>query len=71
MAPVNLRSKFEALIEREIKHAKAGRKAHLIFKMNSLADPKIIRALYKASQAGIPIQLLCAASAACAPACRG
>ncbi|MGD0666578.1 MAG: polyphosphate kinase 1 [Bryobacteraceae bacterium] len=58
VAPVNLRSKFEALIEREIKHAKAGRKAHLIFKMNSLADPKIIRALYKASQAGVRIQLL-------------
>jgi polyphosphate kinase len=58
VAPVNLRSKFEALIEREIKHAKSGGKAHLIFKMNSLADPKIIRALYKASQAGVRIQLL-------------
>ena len=58
VAPVNLRSKLEALIEREIKHAKAGGKAHLIFKMNSLADPKIIRALYKASQAGVRIQLL-------------
>jgi len=58
VAPVNLRSKFEALIEREIKHAKSGGKAHLIFKMNSLVDPKIIRALYKASQAGVRIQLL-------------
>jgi polyphosphate kinase len=58
VAPVNLRSKFEALIEREIKHAKAGGKAHLIFKMNSLVDSKIIRALYKASQAGVRIQLL-------------
>jgi polyphosphate kinase len=58
VAPVNLRSKFEALIEREIKHARSGGKAHLIFKMNSLADPKIIRALYKASQAGVRIQLL-------------
>ena len=58
VAPVNLRSKFEALIEREIKHAKSGGKAQLIFKMNSLADPKIIRALYKASQAGVRIQLL-------------
>ncbi len=58
VAPVNLRPKFEALIEREIKHAKSGGKAHLIFKMNSLADPKIIRVLYKASQAGVRIQLL-------------
>jgi len=58
VAPVNLRSKFEAMIEREIKHARSGRKAHLIFKMNSLVDPKIIRSLYKASQAGVRIQLL-------------
>jgi polyphosphate kinase len=46
------------LIEREIKHARSGGKAQLVFKMNSLADPKIIRALYKASQAGVRIQLL-------------
>jgi len=58
VAPVNLRSKFESLVDREIKHAKAGKKGHLIFKMNSLVDPKIIRALYKASQAGVRIQLL-------------
>jgi polyphosphate kinase len=58
VAPVNLRSKLDALIEREIKHAKSGARAHLIFKMNSLVDQKIIRALYKASQAGVRIQLL-------------
>jgi polyphosphate kinase len=58
VAPVNLRERMEALIEREIKHAKAGRKAHLIFKVNSLGDPQIIRALYKASREGVRIQLL-------------
>ena len=58
VAPVNLRERLEALIEREIKHAKAGRKAHLIFKVNSLCDPQIIRALYKASREGVRIQLL-------------
>jgi polyphosphate kinase len=58
VAPVNLRSKLDALIEREIKHARSGAKAHLIFKMNSLVDQKIIRALYKASQAGVRVQLL-------------
>ncbi len=58
VAPVNLRSKLDALIEREIKHAKSGGKAHLIFKMNSLVDPRIVRSLYKASQAGVRIQLL-------------
>jgi len=58
VAPVNLRQRMEALIEREIRHAKAGNKGHLIFKMNSLSDPKIIRLLYKASRAGVKIQLL-------------
>jgi polyphosphate kinase len=58
VAPVNLRARMEALIEREIKHAKAGRKAHLIFKVNSLADPQIIRSLYRASREGVKIQLL-------------
>jgi polyphosphate kinase len=58
VAPVNLRARMEGLIEREIKHAKAGRKAQLIFKVNSLGDPQIIRALYKASREGVKIQLL-------------
>ena len=58
VAPVNLRERLESLIDREMKHAKAGRKAHLIFKVNSLGDPQIIRSLYKASQAGVRIQLL-------------
>jgi polyphosphate kinase len=57
VAPVNLRERIESLIEREIRHAKSG-KGQLIFKMNSLADPKLIRTLYKASRAGVKIQLL-------------
>ncbi len=58
VSPVNSRQRFEALIEREIKHAKAGRKARLIFKMNALVDPPMIRALYRASRAGVKVQLL-------------
>jgi polyphosphate kinase len=58
VAPVNLRARLEFLIDREVKHAKAGRKAHLIFKVNSLGDPRIIRCLYKASREGVKIQLL-------------
>jgi polyphosphate kinase len=58
VAPVNLRSRFEALIAREIEHAKAGGEGHLIFKMNSLVDPKLIRSLYRASRAGVKIELL-------------
>ncbi|HTX34119.1 MAG TPA: polyphosphate kinase 1, partial [Bryobacteraceae bacterium] len=58
VAPLNLRQRFESLIEREIEHARQGRKAHLIFKMNALVDLPLIQALYRASQAGVKIQLL-------------
>ncbi len=58
LAPIWLRSKFEKLIKREIKHAKAGRPAQIMAKMNSLCDEGIIRALYQASAAGVKIQLV-------------
>jgi polyphosphate kinase len=58
VAPVNLRSRMEELIEREIAHQKAGGCGHLIFKMNALVDPRMIRKLYKASQAGVKIDLI-------------
>lgn len=59
VAPVNLREKFEQMIRREIEHAKAGREARLIFKMNALVDQRIIRLLYEASQAGVEVELIC------------
>jgi len=58
VAPVNLRARLESLIDREIRQARAGRKAHVIFKVNSLGDPRLIRCLYKASREGVKIQLL-------------
>ncbi|HLH19359.1 MAG TPA: polyphosphate kinase 1 [Bryobacteraceae bacterium] len=58
VAPHNLRSRLEAMIEREIAHARAGREAHLIFKTNALVDAAFIRALYRASQAGVKVQLI-------------
>ena len=58
LAPIWLRSKFEKLIAREIKYAKAGRPAHIIAKMNSLCDEGIIKLLYEASAAGVKIQLI-------------
>ncbi|OGO36618.1 MAG: RNA degradosome polyphosphate kinase [Chloroflexi bacterium RBG_16_57_11] len=58
VAPVNLRSRMEDLIEREIAHQKAGGCGHMIFKMNALVDPRMIRKLYKASQAGVKIDLI-------------
>ena len=47
-----------AMIEREIEHHKRGRKGQLIFKTNALVDHKFIEVLYRASQAGVKIQLL-------------
>lgn len=58
VAPVSLRSGVRALIEREVEHAKAGRPARLIFKNNAITDPGMIRCLYAASQAGVPIDLI-------------
>ncbi len=58
VAPVNLRERLQKLVEREIeKHGQEG-KGHLVFKMNALVDPQTVRMLYKASQAGVKIDLL-------------
>lgn len=58
VAPEHLRERFDQLIRREIEHARAGRDARLIFKMNALVDPKLTRRLYEASMAGVKIDLL-------------
>ncbi|MCT4593451.1 MAG: RNA degradosome polyphosphate kinase [Anaeromicrobium sp.] len=57
-APLGLRKKFIKLIENEIKHAKEGKKAKIIGKMNSLVDKGIIKALYRASNAGVKVRLI-------------
>lgn len=54
----NLRSELERLIAFETAEAKAGRPAHIILKMNSIQDLGMIQKLYKASQAGVTIQLI-------------
>ena len=58
VAPINLREKMEALINREIEHQKNGDGGHLIFKMNALVDPPMIKLLYHASQAGVKVDLI-------------
>jgi polyphosphate kinase len=58
VAPEYLRKQFNQLICREIEHAREGREARLIFKMNALVDAKLIRRLYDASMAGVRVDLL-------------
>ena len=58
VAPVGLRQGFRALVEREIEHAKAGRPARMIVKNNAVADHGIIKILYRASQAGVQLDMI-------------
>jgi polyphosphate kinase len=58
VAPESLRERFVELIGREAEHARMGRPARLIAKMNALVDPETIRALYRASRAGVDIELI-------------
>ena len=57
VAPFTLHEKVLSLIDREAEKARQGRPARVIAKMNSLVDPKLIHALYRASGAGVPIAL--------------
>jgi polyphosphate kinase len=58
VAPRDLRSGLVNLIESEITHARAGKAAHIWLKMNSIVDEVIIDALYRASMAGVPVDLV-------------
>ncbi|MBD2034415.1 polyphosphate kinase 1 [Leptolyngbya sp. FACHB-321] len=58
VAPVNLRDRMLALIQRETEHRHHGKPGRIIAKMNALVDPQIIATLYAASQAGVEIDLI-------------
>jgi polyphosphate kinase len=58
VAPRGLHERVLGLIAREAQHARAGRPARIVAKMNALVDQPVIEALYRASQAGVPITLL-------------
>ena len=58
VAPINLRERCVALIDREIQHVKNGENGHIIAKMNSLLDSRMVDKLYEASQAGVKIELI-------------
>jgi polyphosphate kinase len=71
VAPVNLAEHCLDLIDREAEHARAGEPAHIIAKMNALLDKNLIMALYRASQAGVKIDLIVRGMCALRPGVRG
>jgi polyphosphate kinase len=59
LAPLTLRSRLSDLIMREAEHARAGRPARIVIKVNAITDDQMIRVFYRASQAGVSIDLIC------------
>ncbi|HEY4735205.1 MAG TPA: polyphosphate kinase 1 [Gemmatimonadaceae bacterium] len=70
-APRNMRGRFTEMIEREAEHARKGRPARIIAKVNALVDPEIIKRLYAASQAGVDIDLIVRGICCLRPGVRG
>jgi len=58
VAPLTMAESFLRLIRRESEHAQAGRPAHIVAKMNALLEPSVVEALYRASQAGVQIDMI-------------
>jgi polyphosphate kinase len=71
VAPLDLAEKCIALIDREADHARQGRKARIIAKMNALVDKGVVQALYRASQAGVEIDLVVRGICTLRPGMRG
>jgi len=71
VAPTDLAKTTIALIDRETRHAKRGRPSRIIAKFNALLDPPVIQALYRASQAGVEIDLIVRGQCALVPGLRG
>jgi polyphosphate kinase len=71
VAPHTMRSRFVEMIEREADHARAGRGGHIVAKINGLADREVIAALYRASRAGVRIDLIVRAICALRPGVAG
>jgi polyphosphate kinase len=71
VAPLDLAEKCISLIEREAEHSRQGRPARIIAKMNALLEKNVIQALYRASQAGVDIELIVRGMCALRPGVRG
>jgi len=67
----NLRSTITKLIDNEIAHAKAGRKARITFKVNSIEDQEVINKLYEASEAGVKVRIICRGLCCLVPGVKG
>ncbi|MGC9260499.1 MAG: polyphosphate kinase 1 [Phycisphaerae bacterium] len=71
VAPVTMRQRFREMIQRETTNAQAGEPARIIAKMNALEDTEIIESLYRASQAGVKIDLIVRGFCCLRPGVRG
>ena len=71
IAPRDMAKTVISMIDREARHARRGRPARMIIKMNAVVDPPVIQALYKASQAGVDIDLIVRGQCALVPGVRG
>ena len=71
VAPLDLAERCMALIDREAEHARQGRPARIIAKMNSLVDKEMIECLYRASQVGVEIDLIVRGICVLRPGVRG
>jgi polyphosphate kinase len=71
VAPLDLAEKCMSLIEREAEHARMGNPARIIAKFNSLLDENIVQSLYRASQAGVEIELIVRGICSLRPGIRG
>src|SRR6201988_4245103 len=71
VAPLDLAEKCIALIDREAEHARQGNEARIIAKMNALLDKTVVQALYRASQAGVQIDLIVRGICTLRPGVRG
>jgi polyphosphate kinase len=71
VAPLDLAENVIALIDREAEHARMGKPARIIAKMNALLDKTVVQALYRASQAGVEIDLIVRGICALRPGVRG
>jgi polyphosphate kinase len=71
VAPTGLRRRFLDLVEREVGHAVAGRPTRIVLKLNSLVDPECIEALYRASEAGVEIDVIVRGACSLVPGVEG